>query len=559
MRKKTFFKIASSIVAIAFSVSLAAPAGAFFIEVPSSVTDSFAKLKMLAQEGQMMPQQQPQQQGTLGQFQPPMQNQTDPNMGTNQVGPNQPMQPQQYQGINIDQGIRNQPMAGQNQGQFDQKQMEQDQQRQQQDQQRQQQDQKRQLQNMKNNMKPMENNLKQFEKQMKANEKKGLTMSPEAQQKLAGVKAKIETLKNTASAEELQNFDMGELNNDMQELEQTRREAEESQRRVQDMQRNMKGAEQGLTQFERQVNTLAKKKIAIPAELKDTIAKIKTIFAVVKKAKSWEEMEAAGVEDLQDLMMSLDEYRQQLEMLSRWPQTEKQINQEIKKLDTQYKRSQSTVAKLAKKGIDMAAELAAFKEAIDKIKSVRADVVAKIKSGTSEDIQAAFDLLESDFYGQMEDVWQYQRIIDTMSNLGQFQSQFKQRIKQAQTMIRKLKSQKIDTADLAAALNELNVKGNEILAMLKEKPVDQEAVMDALQEMEGLGADFENLVGETGGGQDMPWEQGTPQIQSPMQSFSAMQKMLPQKAVETAPAAEQTCNINGVEVPGTCESLGATQ
>lgn len=544
MAKKTFFRIGSGVVVLAFSISLVTPAGAYWLGVPQS---------LLAQEGQVV-QQQPTQQGTLGQFQP-VQNQTNPNMGTNQAGPNQGLNVDK--GINIDMGIRNQPKDGQNQGQMGPN--PQDQQRQQQDQQRQQQDQQRQLQDMKRNMKPMENNLKQFEKQMKANEKKGLALSPEMLQKLADVKAKIETIKNTTSAEEMQNFDMGELNNDMQELEQTRREAEESQRRVQDLQRNMKNMEQGLKQFEKQVNALAKKKIAIPAELKDNLQKIKTIIAIVKKAKTWEEMEAAGVEDLQDLMMSLDEYRQQLEMLSRWSQTEKQLNQEIKKLDSEYKRSQSTVTKLSKKGIDLSAELAAFKEAIDKIKAVRADVVAKIKSGTSEDIQTAFELLESDFYGQMEDVWQYQRIIMTMSNLGQFQSQFKQRIKQAQTMIRKLKSQKIDTTDLAAALNELNVKGNEILAMLKEKPVDQEAVMDALQEMEALGSDFENLVSETGGGQDMPWEQGTPQIQSPMQSFSAVQKMLPQKTVETTPVSEQTCNINGVEVPGTCESLGATQ
>jgi len=553
MRKKAFLRIGSGVVTLAFSISLAAPAGAFYIEVPKSVTESFTKLKMLAQEGQMMPQQ-PQPQGTLGQFQP-MPSQTDPNMGMNRVAPTQPMQPQQ------DQSFRPMDQQGQSdQNQMDQQRQQQDQQRKQQEQQSQQQDQQRYLKDMQRNVKQMENNLKQFEKQMKANEKKGQALTPELQEKLSSIKSKVETIKNAKSGEELQDFDMGELNGSMQELEQARQEAEQQQRQMQDVQRNMKNAQQGLTQFERQVNALAKKKVAIPTELKEMLQKIKDIFAAVKIAKSWDEMEAAGIEDLQDLMMSLDEYRQQLEMLSRWPQTEKQLNQQIKNLDTQYKKSQSIVTKLAKKSIDLSAELAAFKEGIDKIKAVRADAVAKMKSGTSEDIQAAFDLLESDFYGQMDDVIQYQNIIMTMSNLGQFQSQFKQRVKQAQTTIRKLKSQKIDTADLAVALNELNVKGNEILAMLKVKPVDQEAIMDALQELEGLGSEFENLVIEAGGeGQDMPWEQGTPQIQSPMQSFSAVQKLLPQKSIETAPASDQTCNINGVEVPGTCESLGATQ
>ena len=585
MRKKTFFRIASGVVTLAFAISLAAPAGAFYIGLPQSVKKNFTKLKALAQEGQMM-QQQPMDQGTLGQFQP-MPSQTGPAMGQpgqfdqgqnqqfnfqdqgqfgpNQMGPEQnqmgPNQPGQFQ----DQGQYGSNQMGPNdQGQFDQQRQQQDQQRMEQDQQRQQQDQKRQLQDMKRNLKPMENNLKQFERQLKASEKRGQKLTPEMEQKLQAVKTKMEAIKNADSAEELQDFDMGELGNEMQELEQTRREAEESQRRVQDLQRHMKGAQQGLTQFERQINQLTKKKIAIPQELKEAIQKIKTIFAVVKKAKTWEEMEAAGVEDLQDLMMSLDEYRQQLEMLTRWPQTEKQLNQEIKNLDREYKRSQTLVKNLAKKGIDLSGELAAFKEAVDRIKAVRADAAAKIKSGASEDIQAAFDTLESDFYGQMEDVWQYQRIIQTMSNLGRFQSDFKRRTAEAQRMITQLKRQKIDTTDLTEALSEIKAQGNEILAMLKVKPIDEEAVMDALQELEGLGGQFEEMISELRGGEgeEMPWEKGPQQFKSPIESFSAMQKLIPQKPKEEpaqASASGPTCNIDGVEVPGTCESLGVAE
>lgn len=573
MRKRNIWaKAGTGLVAVAFAFSAVVPVQAFTLQLPRSVKDTFSKL--LAQEmtapsqpsspAQFGPMPSGTQSGPVsgdqGQFQPmmgqqqfnPGPNQTGPNqMGPqpqgqfgqpNQMGPNQGQFGPNQQGP-MDQGQNQGQMGpgqqGQNQGQMGPNK----------------QDQQRQLQDMKRNMKPMENNLKQFEKQLQANEKKGQKLTPEMQQKLTGVKSKLETIKNSTSAEELQDFDMGQLNNDMQELEQSRREAEEGQRRVQDLQRNMKGAEQGLTQFEKQVNALAKKKIAIPAELTASIQKIKAIFAVVKKAKTWEEMEAAGVEDLQDLMMGLDEFRQQLDMLMRWPQTQKQLDQEIKNLDREYKKSQTMVKNLAKKGIDLAAELTAFKEAIDKIKAVRAEAAAKIKSGASEDIQAAFDLLESDFFGQMDDVWQYQRIIMTMSNLGQFQSQFKQRIRQAQAMITQLKRQKIDTAELAVALNELNVKGNEILAMLKAKPIDQDAVMDALQELEGLGSQFEDLVVQTRGeGEAMPWEQGPSQFKSPMEGFSAVQKMLPQKQEQPQSSSGQTCNVNGVEVPGPCEN-----
>ncbi len=555
MSKHTILaKAATGLTTAAFVFSLVAPAQAFTLQVPQKAKESLNALRtLLAQEGSFTPPPggstgtfapPPTSDGGSGQFMAPpsgSSGQFSPQPGDGQFGPNQ-AGPNQMGPNDQGQFGQNQmgPDQGQNQGKMGPNP----------------QDQQRQLQDMKRNLRPMENNLKQFEKQLKANEKKGQKLTPEMQQKLEQVKTKFESIKNAQSAEELQDFDMGELGNEMQELEQTRREAEDAQRRVQDMQRNMKGAEQGLAMFERQVNALTKKKIAIPAELKDTIQKIKTIFAVVKKAKTWEEMEAAGVEDLQDLMMSLDEYRMQLEMLTRWPQTEKQLNQEIKNLDREYKRSQTTVKNLAKKGIDLSGELNAFKEAIDGVKTVQNEAAAKIKSGASEDIQAAFELLESEFFGQMEDVWQYQRIIMTMSNLGQFQSQFKRRIGEAQNMIRQLKRAKIDTADLDVALNELNEKGKDILAMLKVKPIDQEAVMNALQEMEGLGSEFEDLVIQTRGeGEEMPWEQGPQQFKSPMDNFSAIQKLLPQKPKETTPEPSgQTCNIDGVEVPGPCEN-----
>lgn len=512
-------KITAGLVIFTMAVILVAPAQAFYIEVPQSVKDSFAKLTTQADQNGLVlgiEQTAPEQSMTQDQMRPLMPQQNP--MNFNQ--PNPSGQPGQYQVINIDQGIRNQPMDGQSQNQMNNNQGQMGPNPQ---------EQARQLQNMKRNLQPMENNLKQFERMTK----NGQTLSPEMQQKLTDVKNKVETIKNTNSTEELQNFDMGQLNADVAELDQTRRETEDSQRRIQDMQRNIKGAEQGLNMFEKQINTLAKKKITIPTELKDNLQKIKTIIAAVKKAKTWEEMEASGIEDLQDLMMGLDESRQQLEMLSRWPQTLKQIDQQIKNLDNQYKKGQSLVTKLSKKGIDLSVQLTAFKEGIDKLKTVRTEALAKVTSGTTEDIQTAFDLLENDFFGQMDYVMQYQNIIQTMSNLGQFQSEFKRSITQAQTQIKTLSRKKIDTSELSSILNDTKNKGNEILAMIKAptSELDEDTVMSSLQEIQDLRQQFGDLVAELTGVESgpMPWEQGTPQIQSPTQSFSGFMNLMPKQ------------------------------
>src|SRR3989339_1268986 len=147
MRKKSFLRIGSGLVAFAFAATLAAPANAIYLGLPQSVKKNFTKLKALAQEGQMM-QQQPMDQGTLGQFQP-MPSQTGPAMGQpgqfdqgqnqqfnfqdqgqfgpNQMGPEQnqmgPNQPGQFQ----DQGQYGSNQMGPNdQGQFDQQRQQQD-------------------------------------------------------------------------------------------------------------------------------------------------------------------------------------------------------------------------------------------------------------------------------------------------------------------------------------------------------------------------------------------------------------------------------------------------
>lgn len=511
MWNKFLLKITGYVTVFAVAISLATPAGAFFIEVPKSVKDGLTKIRQLAQVDQSIPQQsdvpqQPVGQETTKQFQPiPKQN--EPTVGDDKQQQNrfEPKQTEQNNQDNMGQGQQNQQP---------------------------------QLDNMKQNLKPMEKNLNRFEKMMQNNEKKGQKSNPEDQQKLERVKNQLDSIKNSTTTDELQNVDINQMNDDVNGLDQSRQQMEQEQRQVNDMKRNMKGAEQGLNMFEKQVNQLAKKKITVPQELKDTLQKIKTIISAVKNAKTMDEITAAGIDDLQDLMMSLDEYRQQMEMLSRWPQTLKQINQQIKNLDNQFKKNQTLVVKLSKKGIDLSVQLTEYKDAIDKLKSVRSEAITKVASGNSDDIQEAFDLLENDFFGQMDDVMQYQNIIQTMSNLGRFQSDFKRGIANAQQQIIMLKRKKIDTGELATILNDTNIKGNEILGMIK-KPTsefDEDMVMSVLQEMEDLRQQFGDKMDELTGtdqNSDMPWEQGSQQINSPMQSFNGVIKLIPKLPQQT--------------------------
>ena len=400
----------------------------------------------------------------------------------------------------------------------------------------QQQNQERRLKDTQRGAKQWELQLKEFERAKKSYEKGGGVVEQSTNDDLQKAKDIIQAIKNAKTNEELDAVAGDELNGLMQSLEENRRDIFEAKQRLDSMKRGMKGMISGLKQFEKQVANLTKKKIVVPTEITDNLTKLRTIMDVVNAAKTWEEAEAAGIEDMQDLMQTVDEGRQQLEMLARWPQTLKQINNELKNLDRQLKKDKTIVDRLAKKEIDMTANYEGFAAAIAKLKAVRDDATAKIAAGDSE---GAFDAIENDFFGQMEDVWQFDKVIQTMNNLGQFKSEFKRGITQAQQTIKKLEKKKLDVTAVKEALQELQDKGNAILAILKTKDFDAEVLIGDFDELQNLGQDLQDKLNELmGGSEDMPWEQGPQQFKQ-VQMPSTVSRYLPKKTIEVKQAVQQ--------------------
>ncbi|MEK7643963.1 MAG: hypothetical protein AAB390_01520 [Patescibacteria group bacterium] len=382
------------------------------------------------------------------------------------------------------------------------------------------------LANMKRGIKQMDNNLKRFDKMVTDLGKKGGQVPQEVKDKLAKAKSLSEGLKAATTAEEMQTVGMDEYQEILQDLEESRQEIFEKAQRLQDVKRNIKGMEQGLKMFESQTARLKKQKITLPTDLSEKVAKARTTLNAIKSAKTWDEVESAGMEDLQDTFMSLDESREQLEMISRWPKTLKQVNTQLAGMDRELKRDKAIVDKLLKKGIDLNSNYSLFAEAIAKLKATRDDAVAKMAAGQS---QEAFDALENDFFGQMDDAWENGRVIQMMNNLGRFNQDFKRGVASMNTTINKLKKKKVDVSGLTEILAQIKEKGASVTALLKEKPVDQEAISVELQDMEGLRLDFENQVDESvGDGEDMPWEKGPQQFKS-MQMSSSLNQYIDKK------------------------------
>ena len=187
--------------------------------------------------------------------------------------------------------------------------------------------------------------------------------------------------------------------------------------------------------------------------------------------------------------------------------------------------------------MDLSGTYAELEAAVNKIKETRDAAVAKMQAGESEE---AFEMVQNDFFGQMEDTWQGHKIIMTMSNFGQFNADFTRGIAQAQREIKAVERKKIDATALKDLLTQAKAKGAEVKEMFKAKPLDPDSIMAVLEELEDLRQEFDQTMAElTGEEEDMPWEKGPRQFQS-MQASPTLQKLIPRKSesVQQQPAAQ---------------------
>lgn len=233
---------------------------------------------------------------------------------------------------------------------------------------------------------------------------------------------------------------MQELNDLMRELEEAREELIDKAQRLKDMKRELKNISKELAKFEKQVEKLKKQKFAIPEDLMDVLRNIKTTVDAIQKAKTWEEAEEAGIEDMRDLWEALNENRQLLETISRWPQTLKEVDRELKKLDQELKRAKKATDSAKKKGLDVSELYLDFENAVNKLKSAKGVALKKMADGDGE---GAFEVIENDIFDQMEDSWKYQRILFTVSDLGKIKSEIKKELNELHKMMTRLRKKRL--------------------------------------------------------------------------------------------------------------------
>jgi hypothetical protein len=344
--------------------------------------------------------------------------------------------------------------------------------------------------------------------------------------------------------------------------QQEQQQQQMDQQRLQMMKQSLKQFTKEVSRVKSQVQSLQKKGVNVPAELSQAITQVEGMADKVKNAQSADDIEG-DMSDFQDAASTIRDWMPRLGRLAQLPQMLKQADKEISKVEKAY-TSDSKRVKSAK--LDLSDALAAFRQAIDGQKAV----LDQAKQLNTSDPEEAMNTLQDDFFGNMDNVWEKDRVIQMAVNVKQGISQMTKEFKDADKTIKTLQKKKIDTADLEPLLTDGKAEFEQLKVLAAQKPIDLESLKDEIERMMEIKQQYsdklQELTGDTGyalpqqpQGQNFQFNLPSSFMMPPNSTATGSQggagqpvQMMPQ---QNQSQPNYTCRINGVELPGKCEDL----
>lgn len=273
------------------------------------------------------------------------------------------------------------------------------------------------------------------------------------------------------------------------------------EQRLEMMKKGLKQFNKEVARIKSQIASLQKKGINIPVELSGAIAQMDAIAEKIKNADSVEAIED-DMDDFQDASNTIREWMPKLGMMAQMPQMFKQADKEISRAEKAYT---SDAKRIKSSKMDLSDLLAEFRKAIDEQKAV----LNTAKELSSSDPEKAINNLQDDFFGNMDNMWEKERVIQMALNIKQGMSQMTREMKDADSLIKKLKAKKVDTSELEQLLSQAKAEFEQVKVLASAKPIDLESLMDQIEKMIDVKQEFGDKVQELTGdtGYSMPQQQ----------------------------------------------------
>lgn len=298
-----------------------------------------------------------------------------------------------------------------------------------------------------------------------------------------------------------------------------------------------------VNRIKNQVNIYKKKGVTIPEDLTSAIGTMDEMVGKIKSATTPDELEEI-MDSFQDSMMAVQEWMPKLPILAEIPRIVKQAEKEIARAEKAYKTDEK---KVKSSQMDLADYLSQFRLAIDTQKAILEEAKGIAKSDPEE----ALEKIRGDFFGTLDNMWEGEKIIQMALNLKKGISQMNLELNRAEKTLRSLKKKKLDTSELQTLLTEAKNQFAQIKKMASAKPLDVEAVIEAIDELVDKKQEFADIVEDlTGASEYMPQASSLPN--KPFQ-LNMPAGYIIEGTGDGGSSSMQTCNVNGVEMPGKCE------
>ena len=277
----------------------------------------------------------------------------------------------------------------------------------------------------------------------------------------------------------------------------------EEQMKQMDEQR-FKQMKQGMAQFAKGVKMLkasvAKVKtklqkcgVGLPEELANALSAADGLTTKIQEAQTADELEEV-IADIEDIGSVMQEWGPKLGNLTRICSMTKQADKDMKSVNTYVTRIEKQVK--AYKKVDLTELLGQYKQEVTLLSTALTD--AKALSAT--DPEGALEMIENDFYGQMDNVKNARTSVEMALNVSKGLTTAKQEIKTFEQQIKKLKSKKIDTAAADELLAALKTQVDELKQLVASKNFTAEDMVDKVETVFDTKQQLSDTLDELRGG-----------------------------------------------------------
>jgi len=288
--------------------------------------------------------------------------------------------------------------------------------------------------------------------------------------------------------------------------------------------KGVKQMNSAVARFKKQLGT----SVAIPAELVAALEKAPDLIQKIKDAKTVDELDAV-IEDVQDVGATMQDWGPRLGDLQRLAQMLKQSVRDQKNIDRNVNRLQ-LAAKRNSQIVEVVANLVAKQ-------TVLKQTLSEATTLAQTDPDGALDKLENDYYGGMEEFFNEVQFIDMVQNLKKGLTQATNEIKRAdKSLIALSKSSNAEEdalVELKSTIADVKQKLAEVKQISQTKPVDQEALRLAAEDLwQGI-SDMQNMLSETGTSYYLPQVKSGPNVQFQLPQGFSGGGMGPNSTIET--------------------------